>query len=165
MIDLHIDFDEVLAFAADLAGVDEMVEVESRSAISAGLSALQQVTEQHTPVASGATRQGFGTVIKGTPVHVKGELVNPVPHAWFAEKGRRPGKMPPISAIELWVRRKAGVSASESRSVAFLIARAIGRRGTRPGAQMLEKGWNATEGIIIRNLEGIPERIIRRLSA
>lgn len=49
------------------------------------------------------------------------------PKAVFVERGRRPGKMPPVRALEPWAQRKLG-----DRRLAWPVARAIGRRGLRP---------------------------------
>lgn len=46
--------------------------------------------------------------------------------------GRRPGRMPPVEALIPWVRAKLHVSEARVRGVAFVVARAIGRRGTKP---------------------------------
>jgi hypothetical protein len=46
------------------------------------------------------------------------------------ETGRKPGKMPPISAIEEWVKNKPIASDINPRSLAFLIARKIGEEGS-----------------------------------
>lgn len=46
------------------------------------------------------------------------------------ETGRAPGKRPPISAIEEWVRNKPIASDINPRSLAFLIARKIGEEGS-----------------------------------
>jgi len=46
------------------------------------------------------------------------------------ETGRKPGKMPPISAIEEWVKNKPVASDINPRSLAFLIARKIGEEGS-----------------------------------
>lgn len=61
-------------------------------------------------------------------------LRNDAPHAAVIEFGRRPGATPPpVDVIAKWVRRKLGIKGKGSRArirqVAFLIARAIGRRG------------------------------------
>jgi hypothetical protein len=57
-------------------------------------------------------------------------LYNDAPHAPIVERGRRAGAaMPPPDAIARWVRRRLGVSESEARSVAFVVARAIATRG------------------------------------
>ena len=59
-------------------------------------------------------------------------------HYWrYVEYGRRPGKMPPIDNIEEWIRVKPIVpnamngKVPTSRQLAFMIARKIGREGTK----------------------------------
>lgn len=59
-------------------------------------------------------------------------------HALYTHEGRRPGKQPPIQALVPWVRKKLGVEPSLVRSVSFLVARKIGRKGTR-GTPFLER--------------------------
>ncbi len=120
-------------------------------------------------IAMGATENNAGKV--RTPV---GFVALGVPdeqeafrYAMAVENGRRPGKMPPIEALLLWVQRiikpkvsmkgqtaklrkrnggrlvkadeqralrgiKSDRQAAAIRSVAFLVARAIGRRGLPP---------------------------------
>lgn len=46
------------------------------------------------------------------------------------ETGRAPGKRPPISAIEEWIKNKPIASDINPRSLAFLIARKIGEEGS-----------------------------------
>jgi hypothetical protein len=46
------------------------------------------------------------------------------------ETGRKPGKRPPISVIEKWIRTKPVASEMNPRSLAFLIARKIGEKGS-----------------------------------
>ena len=77
-------------------------------------------------------------------------IYNATPYFGVIEKGRRPGKrQPPVAAIEPWVRRKVNVSyvpksgkhkgqqrtrrarRDEAPAIAYLIARAIGRRGIK----------------------------------
>ena len=164
MFELRIDFDEIAAFADDLARAGPLFEQEQRSTVHRNLNRLEQSVVPNTPVASGEAAGSWGISVKGRR-HVMGELANAAPHGYYVEHGRAPGRWPPISAIEAWVRRKAGASGEEARSVAFLIARAIGTRGTKPGAQMLEDAWQRYETIMIHDLEGIPERVLARLAA
>lgn len=46
------------------------------------------------------------------------------------ETGRKPGKRPPISVIEEWVKNKPIASDINTKSLAFLIARKIGEEGS-----------------------------------
>jgi hypothetical protein len=54
------------------------------------------------------------------------------PYAWEVEKGRLPGSMPPVIALENWVRRKLGVPRSQQRKVAWAIAMGIKKYGIQP---------------------------------
>ena len=65
-------------------------------------------------------------------------------YAYFTDKGRAAGKMPPLAPIEKWITDK-GIDLRKDlpkgskvnilkrrRSVAFLMARKIGQKGTKP---------------------------------
>jgi hypothetical protein len=83
-----------------------------------------------------------------------------VNYARYVEEGRRPGRMPPPAALEGWARRKTG-----SISAAFLIARAIGRRGTRP-QPYLKPALDRNRQAIGREMGvAVPKRILARLKA
>ncbi len=60
---------------------------------------------------------------KGSGVEVTNNLPD---YAIFVDKGRRPGKQPPLKNIREWCRRK-GIN----QDAAFPIARAIGKRGIK----------------------------------
>ena len=90
----------------------------------------------------------------------------------YVEYGRRAGKQPPIDAIRKWVEAKPVVPTPDAngriptvRSLAYLIARKIGREGTTPRhalqeaqtqtwatavEQLLEKVAKAEENYIIK---------------
>src|SRR5262245_34244717 len=62
---------------------------------------------------------------------VVGSQLSYAPFAF--ESGRKPGKQPPVSAIVQWIALKpVDIGGQDIRRVAFLIARAIGRRGIKP---------------------------------
>jgi hypothetical protein len=64
-------------------------------------------------------------------------LFNDAPHAIFVERGRRPGaRMPPKAVIAEWLDQKMrgrirarGKRLQEAARLAFVVARAIGKRG------------------------------------
>lgn len=82
----------------------------------------------------------------------------------YIEYGRRPGKMPPISAIENWIRVKPIIPDSrigkvpDTRQLAFLIARKIGEEGTREYHD-LENTLAAADPLI----EEIKDEIIKEI--
>lgn len=54
-------------------------------------------------------------------------------YAEYIEYGTDPReRMPPVDAIERWVRRKGIASGKDARGVAFAIARSIQKNGTEP---------------------------------
>ncbi len=57
---------------------------------------------------------------------------NAFEYAMAVERGRKAGSMPPSSALELWVKRKLKVPEKLVKGIAFVIARKIGREGTKP---------------------------------
>jgi len=76
------------------------------------------------------------------------------------ETGRKPGKRPPIDAIEQWVRLKPITSDISPRSLAFLIARKIGEEGSLLYRQGGKSGVISEE----INDKVIQEKLIANLS-
>ena len=73
----------------------------------------------------------------------------------YVEYGRRPGKMPPVSAIENWIKVKQIIPHSMTLKsgktviptipqLSFLIARSIGRRGIAP-KPLFQKSFEAAK--------------------
>lgn len=151
----------------DIANIDTIALDEMALTMRRGVDILEAAIIQNWPVgATGLSRQAWGTNVQRGVTAVKGTVTNPLDYALFVDKGRAPGKPPPIAPIELWVRRVLGIPAPESRSVAFLVARAIGKRGTKKTApHAVDKGIAATKGIIELDFAGIPGRIKARVDA
>lgn len=96
-------------------------------------------------------------------VSVMGLIGTPLEYGEPVEYGTRP-HFPPVEPILHWVERKLGIEGKEAKSVAFLIARAISKRGTQ-GAEMFGKGFSENEATVIRILQEIPSDIVRSVSA
>lgn len=99
------------------------------------------------------------------------EVTFNAPEYWkYANYGRPPGKIPPVSAIEEWITRRrivpeSNTSTPNATSLAYAIARKIGRKGTK-GTKFLEKSldeqkeyWMSTISSAISEdiLEGIDD--------
>lgn len=85
----------------------------------------------------------------------------------FVENGRRAGKMPPIDAILNWIKVKPIVPRAingripDTRQLAFLIARKIGREGTE-GRYPIEK---ITKGSTLNSvIEQIKNEIAKQIT-
>ena len=65
-----------------------------------------------------------------------------VPYEKFVEFGRKPGgKMPPVKVLQVWVRRKLGITDKrEVRNVAWVISAKIKREGI-PATNVLARAW------------------------
>ena len=139
MTNIRLDLSEV----EDLArAFDELPKKLARGinrAMHKAVTVVQGRVVVHTPVFLGNLRGSIFTQVKGTPINVIGTVATNLVYGAPVEFGRRPGRMPPVDALEMWVRRQLGVSGDEARSVAFVVARAIGRRGTK-ARKMFDKG-------------------------
>jgi hypothetical protein len=75
-----------------------------------------------------ALRGSIVSELRGSPAERAQEVSSSMAYAPIQEVGRRPGRRPPVGALLVWVARK--LQASDVPSVAFLVARKIGREGT-----------------------------------
>lgn len=119
-----------------------------RSAVTETVALLEREVKRRVPIGVTEAARGSiaGEVRVGTALGMGdalGTVGSPIAYVRVLNDGRRPGqRMPPPESLELWVRRKItktgprggniGLTVKEARSIAFLIARAIGRRGTPP---------------------------------
>ena len=97
---------------------------------------LVQNIKQNLPSASGELIRsvGFEVTSDGAAVTLLGVVKGPAGNYWqFVDKGRGPGKPPPVSTIREWIDQIGLVPEGDTSKdqVAFLIARSIGRKGTK----------------------------------
>lgn len=160
-------------YTVELEGLDELerafrksprlFDEEMNRAMRQALDLTEEQIAGRTPVNIGQLRGSIATEIRGKAMDMRGLVGTPLIYGLPVETGRRPKKSPPpIDAIEYWVIRKGIAPAGESRSVAFLIARAIGAWGTK-GAFMFKEGLAAAEPRIADIFEGVPGRVLDRL--
>lgn len=143
-----------------------IIDEELRLALRASVEMARNQIVPRTPVNTGVLRHGVQTQIAlvGEPVQMVGRVLDPVAHAVPVEEGTRP-HFPPRGPLELWVRRKFDISDErEVRSVAFLVARAISRRGTKP-VHMFRDGFGRAKPAIRARLAEALKRAAARLRA
>jgi hypothetical protein len=174
MIDFDITIPGLEAELAKLRDWDKYVNKHFETAMKSSMITASNEIKKRTPVgASGFLRQSIGYRVETTgPGSVIGHVgSSKSEYAYYANYGRKPGKMPPIDALLLWVHRKqlAGTYAIEAsakgyhrrmggrttqakqdRQVAFLIARSIGRHGTK-ATNFMEHGMEAAMPAILAN--------------
>jgi len=123
-----------------------------------------------TPVGStGALSQSIaqGWTVRKTRKGWLGRIAPTEAYGSIIEFGRKyPGKFPPISAIEYWLKRKGRrLGLPQGKRMAFLIARKIARKGFKEkrGYQMHQKGLKVMKPYINRTLGKIATDIARKL--
>lgn len=103
---------------------------------------------------SGSLAQSFASDVHGEVLEsLTGRVFSDLPHAIVIDQGREPGsRMPPVEALMTWVRRVLNVGGDEKevRQVAFLVARAIGKKGIK-ARHFVDKGVEASTA----ELEGL----------
>lgn len=110
-----------------------------REAMAASVALIQRTTAMLTPRGvTGQTASSWEAEVKAHGALIDGAVGSPL--AWSAalEGGRLAGSMPPVEALEAWVSAKLGDDVD-----AFVVARAIGRRGTQP-QEMLRQAIDLT---------------------
>jgi len=160
---IDVNIDEVIEFTNKLDRAPQVIAKHTKLAMHKSLSALGQPIATGTPVNTGALRGSEATEIRGQGAEIWGRIFTPLEYGAPVEHGRKPGKMPSIDAIQYWVERKGIANDGEDpRQVAFLIARAIGRRGTK-GAHMFEEGLKTALPHILRLWKAAGHDIIAEL--
>jgi hypothetical protein len=109
-----------------------------------------------------------GTEITGSSIEtLQGRVFSSLPYAIVMDQGRTPGaRMPPPAVLETWVRRVLAVGGTdkEVRSVAFLVARSIGKKGIKATHFVdhgLEKARPTLDGIWKAFADAIAEGLIK----
>lgn len=113
----------------DIGEAEDSIKQKAKNAVNTTAIAVQNKAKVAAPVNLGTLR---------SQIHIKPVLGDDfslwveaeAAYSYFVEMGRGPGKPPPVDAIKKWARRKFGITGKELDSVAFLIARKIGKVGT-----------------------------------
>lgn len=157
-------------FRADLSALENLTRKypeasrEARVAkITECLLLVERETVRGTPYGAGPIhlREAWTDKVDVSGSKVVGIFGNPLEHGEPVEMGTKP-HFPPTGPIQFWVEKKLGLSGKEAASAAFLIARAISRRGTK-AVKMLEKAVGDNEGRLTAILQEIPGEIARRM--
>lgn len=128
-----------------------------RAGMNEATQYLKGEVQQLMPVNNGLARGSVFTDVRGaTLAGLYGITASPLEYVAVLEYGRRPGAPPPpVAAIQAWAARKLG---DGSRGTAYVIARAIGRRGL-PAHHMFSeaarRGLVTIGRIFTRHLRGL----------
>lgn len=141
----------------------KVVHEELLGAVEFGVNVMQGAIVPLVPVDRGTLRNSIQNTIQGQGVEVIGRVFTPLAYGLPVELGAVP-HFPPPAALEGWVKRKLGISdAREVKSVAFLVARAIARRGTKAW-EMFQRGFAAAKPRVEARFQQAGKRIVDRLA-
>ena len=101
---------------------------------------------------TGTASRSLNTKATDTKLEIKG-----LRYIGALDKGRSPGRFPPVDAIRDWVSQKLGISGNENNSIAYLIGRKIANEGTSI-YQDKSKGIEL-ESIVDMGIELIKKRV------
>jgi hypothetical protein len=150
---------------AKLKASPEVTQRELTAAMGSSVRALESNVRSAASSIIGVTgnyAHGWRSNVEvQSPTSIVGRVASTIKSVYPAviEFGRRPGaKPPPVSALVEWVKVKLGATEQTARNVAFLVARAIGRRGLKP-RKVLFGAWEDTRATFTRNFEAALKRI------
>ena len=136
-----------------------------RSRITEALLLLEGAVKDLTPEGAGPThlRDTIFQKVEMFGESVWGMVGTPAIYGAAIEYGTKP-HYPPVAPILFWVEKILGLSGKEAKSVAFLIARKISKKGTY-GTHMFQYGFERNKSKVIGILKQIPEDIVKAVTA
>lgn len=165
-LEIRIDIQGAAELARAFARAPEIVTEELTRASWAAELLLEREVKEETPVGVGGGAGLKGSISAREPriagVGVIGEVGTALNYAVPVELGTRP-HFPPVQPLADWARQKLGVDPRQARSVGFLIARKISRRGTT-GAHMFRKAFDRNFAQVARIYQDARSRIADRIA-
>lgn len=159
------------ALTVQVRGADELAALYRKTPeiVQQELSLFMHGATQHmrsevvdrTPAAMGTLRASVSASVETMADGMLGIVGTPQPYAVPVELGTKP-HFPPVQALEDWVRQKLGVSGTDVRRVAYLVARKISKKGTK-GHFMFRDAFEANAAEVQRQFDQTVSRIVARI--
>lgn len=164
---IQLDTSQAERYARYLQTAPEIARKEMQISLAEALLFLEREVKEGTPTGVGGGGGLRGSIthnMRGsTATNLKGKVFSPLAHAAPVEYGSKP-HWAPIDPIQDWVEHKLGVSAAESRAVAYLVARKISREGTE-GAHMFENALSDNSRQLMEMLSSGIDRLFEQLGS
>lgn len=112
-----------------IAGFDKRLLNKITNIIDDEMLKLAEELQRTSPVATGKLKESWDVIpsqVQTGGSIVAGRVTNDASNSLFRVRGRNAGRQPPTSAIAAWLAAIGG-----DTKLAFVIARSIGRKGTR----------------------------------
>lgn len=131
---ISLDTSVMREYATYLKQAPQIVMEEIATSLQEALLLLEREIKDRLPTGVTGLLRGSIThklIAQARGQEIAGKVFSPLNYAAPVELGTKP-HFPPLAPLRDWVEKKLGVSKSQSRSVAFLIARKIAAKGTKP---------------------------------
>lgn len=152
-IDVKIEGLEKLQ--AGVAAAPATLASEVRTAMTAGSLLIEGTARSLAGKDTGRNAGSITHAISGGGANLTSKIGPSTAYGYYAEKGRKPGRMPPIAAIEGWARRK-GIDP-------FVLARSIARKGTKGKPYMLPS-FQQNQGRVIALFGKVATKVVARMA-
>lgn len=139
----------------------EIVQQELSLFMHGATQHMRSEVVDRTPAAMGTLRASVSASVETMADGMLGIVGTPQPYAVPVELGTKP-HFPPVQALEDWVRQKLGVSGTDVRRVAYLVARKISKKGTK-GHFMFRDAFEANAAEVQRQFDQTVSRIVARI--
>lgn len=133
MSDFRVDFPDLPEFEGALRGAPETFRGELAVAGRTISNRGETLSTTYAPIWTGDAMNRIYGRVESDARGVSAIWGSSSEHAYFADQGRGPGKMPPKGALVGW----HGVTAENE----FVVRRAIGRKGTK-GKPFVTRAFN-----------------------
>jgi len=154
------DFSQIAAMGRTYENGARIVMDETRTGITRSVIQVETDAKRLVPTDTHTLQRSLTHEVTASANDVTGRVGSNLVYAPVVEYGRSAGAaMPPPDALLGWLRRH-GMDAS----AAFPVARAIGRRGTRP-QPYLKPALDKNRPDITREMTAVLKRISARLAA
>lgn len=137
-----------------------------RIAMRKSVTTIEGKAKPLTPVFRGRLRQSIVSEVRGVGINITGVVGSSLKNEEYPavmEFGRKPGKAPKVEHLERWVWLVLKPPRKKVRSVAFVVARAIGKRGIK-AHRFLQKGWERSRRSVYRNFQKAHGDVVKDLS-
>lgn len=155
MASVEIRIEGIEKLQAGVAAGPATLATEVRTAMQAGSILIEGTARSLAPKDTSRLAGSITHAITGGGANLTSKIGPSVAYGFFVEKGRRPGTPPPVSAIRGWATRH-GINP-------YVLARAIGRRGTKARPYMLP-AFNQNVGRVISLFGKIGGVVVKRMA-
>lgn len=158
-MDLEFDFSSVHRMAAQYEAAQQIMRDEVRIGITRSVIQIEADAKRLVPVDTHTLQRSITHEVQASGTDVIGRAGSNLVYAPVVEYGRSAGAaMPPPSALTGWMRRHG-----MDEKYAFVLARSIARRGTRP-KPYLKPALDKNRAAITREMAAVLQRISNRLA-